>query len=231
MEYRVERKYMVSELQLVYLQKQLEQVMMYDKYHPDGAAYTIRSLYFDDLYDSCLRENEDSTDYREKFRIRTYNGDSSVIHLETKEKIHGYTRKKKENLSYEDCMCYINRESVLLRADDGNLKKKLYALIQMSHYQPVQIVEYERIAFRDPNGNVRVTLDRNIGGTSQIETFFDPILPCVPALAEGMHILEVKYDEFLPDPVMQIVNGISLRRISFSKYYYTRRNQMINWEN
>ena len=231
MEYRVEQKYMVSELQLVYLQKQLEQIMTYDKFHPDGDSYTIRSLYFDDIYDSCLQENEDSTDYREKFRIRIYNGESSVIHLETKEKVHGYTRKKKENLSYEECMCYINNGLVSLQEDDGNLKKKLYALIQMSHYQPVQIVEYERIAMVEPNGNVRVTFDRNIGGTNQTETFFDPVLPCVPALPNGMHILEVKYDEFLPDPIKEVLNSISLKRVSFSKYYYTRRNQMINWEN
>ena len=230
MEYRVEQKYMVSELQLVFLQKQLENIMSYDKFHPDGEPYTIRSLYFDDLYDSCLQENEDSTDYREKFRVRIYNGESSVIHLETKEKIHGFTRKKKENLSYEDCMCYINKEPVVLKKDDGNLKKKLYALIQMSHYQPVQIVEYERIAMVENNGNVRVTFDRNIGGTNQTGTFFDPVLPCVPALPAGMHILEVKYDEFLPDSIKEVLNSISLKRVSFSKYYFTRKNQMINWE-
>ena len=230
MEYRVELKYLASELQLVFLQKQLEQVMAYDKYHPNGEPYTIRSMYFDDLYDSCLQENEDSTDYREKFRVRFYDGDASEIHLETKEKIHGYTRKKKENLSYEDCMCYLDRKPGLLNAEDGDLKKRLYAMIQMAHYQPVQIVEYERIAMVENNGNVRVTFDRNIGGTSQTDTFFDDILPAVPALPSGMHILEVKYDEFLPDPIKEILNSISLRRISFSKYYYTRKNQMINWE-
>ena len=231
MEYRVELKYLVSELQLFFLQKKLEQIMQYDRFHPNGESYIIRSLYFDDLYDSCLQENENSTDYREKFRIRTYNGESSVIHLEVKEKIHGYTRKKKENLSYEDCMCYINKELVLLKTEDGDLKKKLYASIQLSHYQPVQIVEYERIAMVEPNGNVRVTFDRNVGGTNQIHTFFDEILPVTPALTAGMHILEVKYDEFLPDTIKEVLNSISLKRVSFSKYYYTRKNQMINWEN
>lgn len=230
MEYRVELKYLASELQLVFLQKQLEQVMEYDKYHPNGEPYIIRSLYFDDLYDSCLQENEDSTDYREKFRVRFYDGDASQIHLETKEKFHGYTRKRKESLSYEDCMCYINRKTGLLNAEDGDLKKRLYAMIQTAHYHPVQIVEYERIAMVENSGNVRVTFDRNISGTRQIDTFFDDILPAVPALPSGMHILEVKYDEFLPDPIKEILNSISLRRISFSKYYYTRKNQMINWE-
>ena len=127
-------------------------------------------------------------------------------------------------------MCYINRDEVKFHAEDGDLKKKLYALIRMSHYQPVQIVEYERIAMVEKKGNVRITFDRNIGGTAQIKTFFDPVLPCVPALPAGQHILEVKYDEFLPDPIGDVINSISLNRISFSKYYFTRKNQMINWE-
>ncbi len=230
MEYRVELKYLVSELQIAFLKKQLEQVLSYDKHHPNGESYSIRSLYFDDIYDSCLQENENSTDYREKYRIRIYNGDSSEIHLETKEKIHGYTRKKKEILSYEDCMCYINKKTIQLKQEDGVLKKRLYAMIQMAHYQPVQIVEYERIAMIEPTGNVRVTFDKNIGGTNCTNTFFEPVLPTVPVLPQGIHIMEVKYDELLPDYVKEILNGISLERVSFSKYYYTRKNQMINWE-
>ena len=119
-------------------------------------------------------------------------------------------------------------QSYLLKKEDGDLKKKLYASIQLSHYQPVQIVEYERIAMVERNGNVRVTFDRNIGGTNQIHTFFNEILPITPALPVGMHILEVKYDEFLPNPIKEVLNSISLNRVSFSKYYYTRKNQMIN---
>ena len=54
MEYRVEKKYLVSEGQLVFLQKQLESCMAYDKYNLSGEPYTIRSVYFDDMYDSFL---------------------------------------------------------------------------------------------------------------------------------------------------------------------------------
>lgn len=231
MEYRVELKYLVSERQLVYLQKQLKPLMTYDRFHPDGRPYGIRSLYFDDLYDTCLQENEDSTDYREKFRIRIYNGENTVIHLETKEKVHGYTRKKKEDLTYEDCLLYLKKEVPPLKKEDGLLKKKLYACMQLAHYQPVQIVDYERIAMVEPKGNVRITFDRNIAGTSRIDTFFDKIPPLTPALLQGMHILEVKYDEFLPDSIRKVLGSISLNRVSFSKYYYTRKNELINWEN
>lgn len=228
MEYRVEQKYLVPEGQLTFLQKQLEWCMAYDKYHPDGDSYTIRSVYFDDMFDSYLQENEDGTDNREKFRIRIYNGDLSEIHLECKSKRNGYTKKVKENLTLQECLCYINKEPLPILPEDGFLKKKIYALNQMRRFEPVQIVEYERVAFVEKIGNVRITLDRNIGGSSREEDFVKPKLELIPALPAGMHILEVKYDELLPDYITRILRSVSLRRTSFSKYYYTRKNQMIN---
>lgn len=230
MEYRVEQKYLVSEGQLLFLQKQLEGCMAYDKHYPNGEPYTIRSVYFDDMYDSFLQENEDGTDNREKYRIRIYNGDLSRIHLECKSKLNGYTKKVKENLTEQECLCYINKEPFVVRSEDGFLKKKVYALNQMSRLQTVQIVEYERVAFVEDLGNVRVTLDRNICGSNKVERFVEKEIFGVPALPKGMHILEVKYDELLPDHITRILRSVSLRRSAFSKYYYTRKNQMVNWE-
>lgn len=230
MEYRVEQKYLVSEGQMLFLQKQLEGYMEYDKFHPDGEPYTVRSVYFDDMYNSFLRENEDGTDNREKYRIRIYDGDMSEIHLECKSKLNGYTKKVKESLTQEECLCYINREPVALCEKDGLLKKKIYVLGQLSRFQPVQIVEYERVAFVEEIGNVRITMDRNICGTNKVEYFVQKEIYGVPALPAGMHILEVKYDELLPDYITRILRSVPLRRTSFSKYYYTRNNGMINWE-
>lgn len=99
---------------------------------------------------------------------------------------------------------------------------------QMSRLQTVQIVEYERVAFVEELGNVRVTLDRNIGGNSKVTDFVKPEVKLPPALPVGMHILEVKYDELLPDPITRVLRSVPLQRTSFSKYYYTRKNQMIN---
>ena len=115
-----------------------------------------------------------------------------------------------------------------MRSEDGFLKKKVYALNQMSRLQTVQIVEYERVAFVEELGNVRVTLDRNIGGSSKVADFAKPEVELLPALPVGMHILEVKYDELLPDQITRILHSVPLQRTSFSKYYYTRKNQMIN---
>lgn len=226
MKYRVEQKYIITEDQIALLKYKLENVMEYD-FNASGGSYRIRSLYFDDMYDSCLEANQDGTDYRKKYRIRTYNNDRSVIHLEIKAKERGYTSKMKENLSEEECLCLMERGPWQLKEQDGFVKKKLYAMIAMKRMQPVQIVEYERIPFVEERGNVRITFDMNITGTGETEAFFDEIIPGIPLLSTGRHILEVKYDEFLPDHLKKILDSICLQKSAFSKYYYSRVNQLI----
>lgn len=223
MEYRVEQKYLITEERIAYLKQELETCMRYDG-NAAGESYLIRSLYFDDMYDTCLKENEAGTDIREKFRIRTYDNDSSLIHLELKQKRRGFTRKQKERLTREECVAFMEGKHPGLQKEDGFLKKKLYTQGILRRMQPVQIVEYERTAFVEPLGNVRVTFDKNVGGTRDITTFFDEYMPTVPALPTGVHILEVKYDEFLPDYIRDILEIGSLRKTAFSKYYYTRVN-------
>ena len=43
MEYRVEQKYMVSDAEMIFLQKQLETCMHYDKYHPIYELFILQN--------------------------------------------------------------------------------------------------------------------------------------------------------------------------------------------
>lgn len=226
MKYRVEQKYIITEDKLAYLKFKLENVMQYDK-HVKDEMYRIRSLYFDDMYDSFLEDNESGNDFREKYRIRTYNNDRNKIHLEIKAKELGYTSKMKEALTMEECMNFMENKSWSLKQNDGLVKKKLYSLMLLRRMHAVQIVEYDRIPFVEEKGNVRVTFDKHIVGTSDISTFFNDIIPGIPLLPTGQHILEVKYDEFLPDYIKQILNEVHVTKTAFSKYYYARHNQNI----
>ena len=226
MKYRVEQKYIITEERIAYLKFKLENVMQYDK-HAENGVYRIRSLYFDDMYDSFLEDNEAGNDFREKYRIRTYNNEVDKIHLEIKAKELGYTSKMKEELTLRECLDFMEQKRWTLNEKDGLVKKKLYSLMLMRRMRPVQIVEYERIPLVEEKGNVRVTFDKNIVGTSETAAFFDDILPGIPVLPMGQHILEVKYDEFLPDTIKQILNEVHLTKTAFSKYYYARKNPNI----
>ena len=62
--------------------------------HQKSGCYEIRSVYFDDIYDSCFEENETGVNCRKKYRIRIYNSSFEMMNLEIKEKKNGFIKKK-----------------------------------------------------------------------------------------------------------------------------------------
>lgn len=223
MNYRHELKFIVSDLELNILKYRLMPLMHEDR-HQKGGVYNIRSLYFDDFYDTCMHENEDGIDNRKKYRIRIYNGSDHVIKLEKKIKVRGMTRKISTGIDKEKCLIYMKGETLIPNKDSTDLEREFYAEIKMDGMHPVSIVEYERTAFVDFRGNTRITFDRNISGSEKIASFFDkPVL--TPLLPKGKHILEVKYDELIPEYLLQVLDIGSLQRTAFSKYYLSRNYQ------
>lgn len=227
MEYRNEMKYLVSEAQLQLLKYRLIPVMKSDL-HQKGGSYHIRSLYFDDYHNSCMKENEAGVDNREKYRIRIYDRTTDLIKLEQKSKLHGMTNKIAETITKEDCLLYMDGKSPKIDEETPFLIKKLASKMMAVKLKPVSIVEYERTAFVERKGNVRITFDRNVCGTDKIHTFFDTYTPAVPILAKGQHVLEVKYDEFLPDYIKKALDIGNLQRTSFSKYFLSRTKEGID---
>jgi hypothetical protein len=88
MKYRHEWKHEITFGDMLVLRSRLSAVMKRDSHAIDG-KYLIRSLYFDTPTDKALREKVDGVNIREKFRIRYYNNDTSLIHLEKKSKVNG----------------------------------------------------------------------------------------------------------------------------------------------
>ena len=85
------------------------------------------------------------------------------------------------------------------------------------------IVEYDRVPFIYPQGNVRITLDENIRASGRVDLFLEDRIPLRPVMPAGQHILEVKYDEYLPDFIYRTVQMENLRQTAFSKYYLCRK--------
>ena len=82
MQYRNEIKHIISPADRAMICASMRAVAKLDPHAQAKGFYTIRSLYFDNMADKALREKIDGVNEREKFRIRYYNGDASVIHLE-----------------------------------------------------------------------------------------------------------------------------------------------------
>ena len=221
MEFRVENKYFVTDADLAVIAPRLAAVMKQD-IHQQGDCYTIRSLYFDDINDNCLKENDSGVDQRKKYRIRIYDPKSDFIRLEIKEKQRGVTKKYSCKITREECDMIMNG-TIPLVFDDRKPLNELKLQMRCAKMMPKTIIEYERTAFVHPVGNVRITFDRNISASRYFDSFFDDkTQSLIPVLPSGMHILEVKYDEFLPDFIAKQLEIGTLRQTAFSKYYLGR---------
>ena len=190
--------------------------------HQHGDSYEIRSLYFDDLQDSCMDENDAGVDLRQKFRIRTYAPSLSVLNLEIKEKQNGLTHKASCALTREE-FGFVLQDGLRLRF--GNKVPLNQLLLQMRFHKmrPKVIILYQRTAFVHPSGNVRITFDRNILASRDCGSFLNArVSGLTPVLPTGMHVLEVKYDEMLPDFISRQLEIGKLHQTAFSKYFLGR---------
>lgn len=221
--FRHEFKYLISEAMMAQLKQRVENLIPLDSHVQGSGKYSIRSLYFDDYFDSCLRDVEEGTDPREKFRIRIYNCSDAQINLECKRKERDKTLKTSCKLSKSDTHRLINGMPLDNIDQQPPVLKKLTLRMLQEGYHPATIVEYERIPFVYPLGNVRVTFDTNIVSSSSFADFFSPNISRRAVLPRGIHLMEVKYDEFLPSFIYDNLQLAELQRTSFSKYYLCRK--------
>lgn len=221
--YRHEFKYLISAAQLPLLKARVSPLLRPDPHAGEDGIYTIRSLYFDDYFDRCYYENENGTDPREKFRIRIYNHSTGKISLECKRKDHGKTLKTSCPLTIEQTQLLMAGKSIPEEEGTHPLIRKLNLQIRTQMLQPKVIVEYERIPFIYRNGNVRVTFDLNVSSSSDISQFLSEQLSKRPIMPAGQHLMEVKFDEYLPDFIYRNLNLGHLQHTAYSKYYLCRK--------
>ncbi len=108
-------------------------------------------------------------------------------------------------------------------AKDNPLLAKFFLWQELKDLKPKVIVEYDRIPFICPEGNVRITLDINIRSSGRVEDFMGEKILTRPIMPVGGHLLEVKYDEFLPDYIYRSIQMRGLSQTTFSKYYLCRK--------
>ena len=180
--WRHELKFIIDEATFQHLYFSLRPVMHSD-HHANGddpagfRGYLIRSLYFDDFARSGIFDKLAGADPRHKYRIRIYNDNDRVIHLEKKIKSGNMTQKRSCRLSRAqvDGLLEGSPETILdeslkiastaeskSRLREGQLLLQFYAEIRSRLLAPMLLVDYERIPLVWPDGNVRITFDRNL---------------------------------------------------------------------
>lgn len=219
MEYRHEWKHEITYPDLLALRQRLRAVAQPDRHAVDG-KYLIRSLYFDTPTDRVLREKLNGVSRREKFRIRYYNGDTSVIHLEKKSKLGGLGNKQSAPLTVPEVSALLQGSLGWMLCSGRPLVLELYSKMMTQQLRPRTIVDYTREPYVCPAGNVRITLDYDIRTGLSRTDFLSPGIT-VPA-GDAPIILEVKWDAFLPAVIRDAIQLEGRHASSFSKYAQCR---------
>ena len=218
--YRHEWKHVLNTTDLLILRQRLRAIMESDPHAIDG-KYHIRSLYFDNLEDKALREKIDGVNMREKFRIRLYNCNSSLINLEKKSKKNGLGTKYSAKLSAEETQKIVEGEIDWMLQSENSLIQELYCKMRYQGMRPKTIVDYIREPFIFRPGNVRVTLDYDIRTGLHSTDLLNPDAVTIPA-GDAPLLIEVKWDEFLPSIIREAVSLPNRRVGAFSKYAQCR---------
>lgn len=217
MKFRNELKHYVNYSDYMALKKRLCAVARHDSNAGEDGTYKIRSLYFDNIYDRALKEKIDGINNREKFRIRYYNDDFSFIKLEKKSKINGKCYKKSIIITAEECKKIIQGNIQWMLKDERKLLGELYCKMIIQQLRPKTIIDYRREAYIYEPGNVRVTIDFDIKtGINRTDIFKKNIETINTGV--NLMILEVKYDEFIPDIITDVVQIDGRKMTAFSKY-------------
>lgn len=213
--YRHEFKHRINMSDFIVLTERLAYIAGPDEHMKNG-SYFVRSLYFDSFNDKALREKLDGINIREKFRIRYYDMDDSFIRLEKKSKRCGLCMKDSALLTREQTENIISGNYDFLAVSDEPLLREFYIKLCAEQLRPRLIVDYRRKAYVYPYGNVRVTFDYEISSSGDTKSFFNARDGSVPVPEEI--IMEIKYDEFIPGIITDIVNISARQSGSFSKY-------------
>ena len=216
MTFRHEWKHEISVFDMLMLRSRLQAVARIDPHAIDG-IYEIRSLYFDNPSDKALREKLDGVNNREKFRLRYYNKDISLIHLEKKSKRNGLGTKESATITAEEVHALIDGDCRWMAEYQCPLIKELYLKMTTQQLRPKTIVDYTREPYIFPAGNVRVTMDYNIRTGLKCTDFLDSECVTIP-VGNAPIILEIKWDAYLPDIVRDIIQLDGRHSCAFSKY-------------
>ena len=215
-QYRYELKFVINKKRADFLKIKLLTLMQVDEHYSD--YYNIRSLYFDDVYNNAYLDKIDGILEREKYRIRVYNDDKKYISIELKGKDNNLTYKIKDNITYQEYQDIMNNNLHMININNRKLLERFLMKKRLSNLIPSVIVDYHRLALTYDANEVRVTFDEDIRSGRFTYDLFTDSLVLTPILDKDDIILEVKYNDKIPQAIDRILKSEKMVKTSCSKY-------------
>ena len=221
---RHELKYYIDYDTYYILRDRLKNVIETDKNMTNEEGYLISSLYLDDMYHSAVEEKVAGIRFRKKFRIRIYERDDRLIRLECKSKCNEYIAKEGATISLKEYQKILEGDYKFLIERPEKVCKELFGYSRLKLLKPVVVVEYQREAYISPLGNVRITFDKDISASKELDMFSKNYYT-QKVLPDGIMVLEVKYDDYLPVHIKSLLQGIHANQCAISKYVMCREEK------
>lgn len=226
---RHELKYFINPAELEVLRARLRPVLNMDGHCIGGRPYVIRSLYFDDIGDSAFVDKQAGVMERDKYRIRIYHYSDKEIFMERKRKLGDLIQKSSVQITRRLCDQIIAGDPTGLQRSSNPLLQDVYVQMRTRLLRPKVIVDYAREAYLHPAEDTRITFDLNLHSGLYSSDLFNPHVPTVCPHDRNVEILEVKFNNYLPDYVAGLLHGIEAERSAVSKYILCRRFEPLNW--
>ena len=223
--FRHELKYIIDAGEHAILSRRLRLSVPQDAHAAaNGGEYRIRSLYFDDPYDSAVEEKIAGIEVRDKYRIRIYNGSDSAIKLERKHKQDTYIKKDSLSLTRAECEALLAGRHDFLLAREEPFARQMYGTFKTRLLRPKVLVDYVREPYVFPVEDVRVTFDKDVRTAMRCTDLFNENAPTYPVWElKNCMILEVKFNNSLPQYIQMLLQVDAAQRAAASKYLYCRK--------
>ena len=220
---RYELKYLLSGEQTAYLREALRGHMEADQY----GKTSIASLYYDTPNYRLIRTSVEKPAFKEKIRLRSYGiaTDESPVFLELKRKAYGIVYKRRVETTIPLVRKFFAGEGDICAGGQINSEIKAFR----DYYRelvPACLIIYDRVAYFEPGGDLRLTIDENPRYRTEDLTL-KKSMDGISLLKPGWTILEVKVQEAMPLWLASILSGGGIRKASFSKYGEAYRQQLV----
>jgi hypothetical protein len=211
---RYELKYLLSGQQADALRRRLAGHMEADQF----GKTTIASLYYDTPDRRLVRRSLDKPEFKEKLRLRSYGPatDESPVFLELKRKAGGIVYKRRVRCTLPAAEAFL--AGAPAPDADSQIGRELAAFRdRYGALEPACLILYDRTAYFEPGGELRLTVDENprYRLTDPAMTDFSR---CVSLLDPGSAVLELKVQSAMPLWLARLLSEEGIRKTSFSKY-------------
>ena len=219
---RYELKYLLDAKQTELLRERLKGRMEVDRY----GKTSIASLYYDTPTYQLIRTSLEKPEFKEKIRLRSYGlaTEGSPVFLELKRKAYGTVYKRRVETTVPLVKKFFSGEGDICAP--GQINREITSF--RDHYKelvPSCLIIYDRTAYYEPGGDLRLTIDENPRYRTNDLTLTKS-MDGISLLDEGWTVLEIKVQDAVPLWLCEILSAGGIRKGSFSKYGEAYRQQL-----